>query len=144
MAEKRVNFSATANVGLSININKYEQVRSRNAIILKDLQQQEGNDVKLPTWAYYYPVLKDQVINFGEDLILSEAGNPVQFPFEVFDELSALKIELPCKMRGNVEKGFNELLDKMSPEVQEELLRKKPIETARFHHVPLLTKVKLK
>lgn len=135
------SFNAKANVNFCIQITRYAEVKKYNDAYLADLRKDEP-DAKLPTWLSYRQISKDDVLTFGDKLLINEeTGYIMQYPVEIFEQYNSRMCELPCKTKGHVEKVFEKTLVGLPLEEVESLMRKKADLTARFDVKPMLSKV---
>lgn len=142
MAEKEQikPFMAVANVNFSINVNKYEEIKRRNELMLQELKQYEP-DAKLPAWALYLQLSKGQQIKVGATIELNEANNVVQIPVEIFETYASAEVELPCAMKGHVENNFQKMLDPMPEEDRQDFIKRRSKMKERFVYTNMMSRV---
>lgn len=141
MAEKEQikPFIAVANVNFCINVNKYDEIKKRNELMLQELKQYEP-DAKLPAWALYLQLSKGQQIKVGATIELNEANNVVQIPYELFETYASSRVELPCTMRGHVEDNFQKMLDPMPEEDRQDFIKRRSSIKDRFVYTNMLSR----
>jgi len=136
----RVAFVAKANVNFSMNVNRYEVIRARNDAMLAELRMHEPM-AKLPSWALYMHLNEGQEIKVGDSIVINEANNVVQIPFELFDMYADAKVEQPCTMKGHVEDKFAQILEPLSEERRAQFIREESKMKERFHYTSMMSRV---
>lgn len=140
--KQKATFKAVANVNFSVSLAKYPQMKAYNKIAEERLKESSPS-ARLTDTANLRYIQQGQEIVFGDELLVDEEfGTVTQYPKELFDIYSKSMVELPCKMKGHVEKEFNAMISRLPQEEQVTMMAKKQNYVQRFDVKPMLELVK--
>ena len=132
MNKNSKTFKGVVNVSFTAPIGSYPEIKKLLTKKMEELEKIDPTGVKhsIPTLLAYKTFKSGTVLTFGDDLEYETIDNNFRitvYPKSLFDHQSNRYVEMPCKMKGNVVKAFNDSYANLPPEEQASLGRKKDI-----------------
>lgn len=136
------SFKAKLNASVMINIYKYKEVKESVSLKLNELSKYNGDSYKEPSVFDKTRLLTvGTIIEIGDNIVLNEVGNVTVYPYELFESYNKKNAYLPCLMKGNVTKSFNQSIENMPLEERQSMERKRNKLTSRYNIVPMMEKI---
>lgn len=139
-------FKAKVNVNFSVSLMSYTKTKEILEKQVDRLSQYEVTGMKLPvtTQMAYRTFRVGEVLTFGDELecnVTDDGFSVNVYPKELYDHQSKRFVDMPCKIKDNVVKSFNDIMERLPHEEQESMMRKYDSLTARYHKTPVMSLV---